>query len=107
MSKFGMIGDSYTARANAVAACETINLYPETNETAGAQTKMSFFGTPGLLAFVTFDDGPTRGSCWTGQRAFVASGQTLYEVFADATTAKLMDGDRKSTRLNSSHLGIS
>jgi hypothetical protein len=92
MSKIGMIGNSYTARSNAVADEETINWYPETIETAGAQTKASFFGTPGLLAFCTFDDGPTRGSCWTGTRAFVASGATLYEVFADATKAKLMDG---------------
>ena len=87
-----MIGASYTAKSNAVADEETINWYPETNETSGAQTKMSFFGTPGLEVFCTFDDSPTRGSCWTGARAFVAAGETLYETFADGTTAKLMDG---------------
>lgn len=81
--KFGMIGASYTAKSNAVADEETINFYPETLETQGAQTQRSFFGTPGLLAFSTFPTRPVRGSCWTGSRLFVMGGDTFYEVASD------------------------
>lgn len=90
--KIGMIGASYTAKSNAVADEETINFYPETIESAGAQTQRSFFGTPGLAVFCTFDDSPVRGQCWTGERLFVAAADTLYEVFADGTMVKRMDG---------------
>lgn len=92
MSKFGMVGASYTARSNAVADEETINFYPETNETAGAQTKLSFFGTPGLALFAALPNGPTRGSIQILGRFFEASGDTLYELFADGTFTARMDG---------------
>ncbi len=92
MSKFGMIGPSYTAKSNTIADEETINWYPETIETPDAQTKASFIGTPGLQSFCVFDDGPTRGGCEINGRVFEASGDTLYEVFADGTTMKRMDG---------------
>lgn len=92
MSKIGMIGASYTAKSNAVADEETINFYPETLETAGAQTQRSFFGTPGLAVFTTFPDGPVRGQCWTGTRLFVAAADTLYEVLADGTQTAPMPG---------------
>jgi hypothetical protein len=85
-----MIGASYTAKSNAVADEETINFYPETIESAGAQTQRSFFGTPGLAVFCTFPAGPVRGSYDTGTRSFAASADTLYEVFADGTfTARM------------------
>lgn len=87
-----MIGASYTAKSNAVADEETINFYPETLETAGAQTQRSFFGTPGLAVFTTFPDSPVRGQCWTGTRHFVAAADTLYEVLADGTQTALMPG---------------
>lgn len=92
--KIGMIGASYTARSNAVADEETINFYPETVETAGAQTQRSFFGTPGLAVFSADvdDNGPTRGSIEILGRAFLASGDTLYEVMADGTRTARMDG---------------
>lgn len=92
MSKIGMIGASYTAKSNAVADEETINFYPETLETAGAQTQRSFFGTPGLAIFSASDNGPTRGQCWTGTREFIAGGDTLYEVASDGTRTALLDG---------------
>ncbi len=91
MSKFGFVGPSYTAKSNAVADEECINFFPETNETPGAQTQRSYFGTPGLAVFTYFDDSPVRGQCWTGDRLFVASSDTLYEVFADGTKIKRMD----------------
>ena len=92
MSKFNMIGASYAASSTAVADEETINWYPESIESKGAQTEASFFGTPGLLTFCTFANGPVRGIGWTGNRLFVASGDTLYEVFADGTSTAIGPG---------------
>jgi hypothetical protein len=83
--KFGMIGASYTAKSNAVADEETINWYPETLETEGAQTRRSFFGTPGLSMFSALPEFPVRGQYWTGMRHFVVAGSSLYEVFSDGT----------------------
>lgn len=83
--KFGFVGPSYTAKSNVVADEECINLFAETIETQGAQTQRSYFGTPGLLAFTTFPDGPVRGTCWTGTRFFAVAADTLYEVAADGT----------------------
>src|SRR4051812_14762087 len=92
MSKFGFVGASYTAKSNVVADEECINLFAETIETQGAQTQRSYFGTPGLAVFCSFTDGPTRGGIDANGRVFEASGDTLYEVFADKTTTKRMDG---------------
>lgn len=86
MSKFGFIGPSYTAKSNVVAAEECINLYAETNETPGAQTQRSYLGTPGLKVFAALPDGPERAQYWTGDRHFVVSGRTLFEVNADGTS---------------------
>lgn len=52
--KFGFVGPSYTAKSNAVADEECINFFAETNETPGAQTQRSYFGTPGLKVFTDF-----------------------------------------------------
>ena len=86
MPPFGFVGGSYTAQSNNIADEECINLYAETAETAGAQAKRSYFGTPGLDVFTAFPDGPVSGQCWTGTRQFVASGDTLYELTYDGTT---------------------
>jgi len=92
VSKFGFVGPSYTAKSNVVADEECINLFAETNETPGAQTQRSYFGTPGLAIFATFADGPVRGQCWTGSRLFAAASDSLYEVFSDGTFTVLGDG---------------
>lgn len=89
MSKFGFIGPSYTAKSNVVADEECINFFAETIETPGAQTKWSYFGTPGLKLFSASDDGPTRGSYFTGAQLFSVIGDTLYEVAADGTKTAL------------------
>jgi hypothetical protein len=85
VSKFGFIGPSYTAKSNVVADEECINFFAETNETPGAQTQRSYFGTPGLSVFTTFASGAARGQCWTGSRYFVVAGNLLVEVTADGT----------------------
>lgn len=85
MSKFGLVGPSYTAKSNVVADEECINFFAETIETSGAQTQRSYFGTPGLKVFTAFPDGPVRGDCWTGTQLFVVASSTLYEVAVDGT----------------------
>ena len=77
------VGDSYTARSNVVSDSECINFFAETIETAGAQTQRAYFGTPGMGVFSTLPDGPVRGQHWTGDRLFVVSGSTLFEVYVD------------------------
>lgn len=83
--KIGMVGASYTALSNTIADEATINWYPETLETAGAQTKRSFIRTPGLGVFTTFAGTPVRAQWWTGQRFFVVAGSVLTEVYSDGT----------------------
>jgi hypothetical protein len=85
MSRFGFVGPSYTASSGVVSDEECINLFAETIESPGAQTRRAYFGTPGLAVFTTFPDGPVRGSFWTGTRLFVVASDTLYEVAADGT----------------------
>ena len=84
--KLGFVGASYTARSTAVADEECINLFAETTETENAQTKRSYFGTPGLTLFSTLMPNPNvRGSCWTGMRLFSVCAASLFEVAADGT----------------------
>lgn len=92
MGKFGFVGPSYTAASNVVADEECINWFAETNETPGAQTQRSYFGTPGLAIFSAPDNGPTRGQIEILGRVFLASGDTLYEVASDGTRTARMDG---------------
>ena len=83
--KFGFVGGSYTSRSSAVSNEECINFFAERLETAAAQTQRSYFGTPGLVVFATFPDGPVRGSVDANGRQFVAASDTLYEVASDGT----------------------
>lgn len=92
MSRFGLVGPSYTAQSTAVADEETINWYIETMESQGsiapsssyggktAATIRSLFGTPGLSSFMLFPQSPVRGLCWTGSRLFAVAGGQFWEV---------------------------
>lgn len=90
--RFGFVGPSYTAKSNAIADEECINLFAETIETPGAQTQKSYFGTPGLKIFCTLSDSPVRGGIELNGRVFVAAGQSFYEVNADGTFTNRMNG---------------
>lgn len=91
MSKFGIIGPSYTAKSNTVADEECINLFAETIESPGAQTKWVYFGTPGLNLFAAFPDGPVRGQFWTGTTLYVVASDQLYSVSPDGTQTAIGD----------------
>lgn len=90
--RFQFVGPSYKDGSNVVSDEECINLLAETIESPGAQTRWVYLRTPGLKTAYTFDDGPTRGGIELNGRAFEASGDTFYEIFADGTTIKRMDG---------------
>jgi hypothetical protein len=106
--KFGFIGPSYTAKSNVVADEECINLYAETIETPGAQTKWSYFGTPGLNVFIAFPDGPVRGQYWTGTQLFVVASDTFYEVASDGTQTERgsVDNDGLSVSIAASNIQL-
>jgi len=90
--EIGLIGPSYTAKSNVIDDEELINMYPESIASPGAQTRWSYLSTPGLLTFCALPEGPTRGSIWTGQRAFVAADTSLYEIMQDGTFVNRMEG---------------
>lgn len=107
--KFSFIGPSYSAKSNAVADEECINLFAETIETPGAQTQRSYFGTPGLAIFsADSNGGPFRGGLWTGTRLFGVDGETLYEVMSDGTRVSIgfvySDGNPVSISANQNQL---
>ena len=104
----GFIGPSYTARSNAIADEECINLFAETAETPGAQAQRSYFGTPGIKSWTNFDDGSVRGHYWSGTRLFVVAYDTLYEVFADKTKAALgtVENDGKPVTISGSNIQL-
>ena len=83
--KIGLIGPSYTAASDTVADEELINWYPESIETPGAQTKWSYFRTPGLLTFATLPESPTRGGWKINGRTFEVGGSKFCEVASDGT----------------------
>lgn len=84
--KINLVGPTYTARSTAAADEECINLFAETIETPGAQTKWNYYGTPALKSFATFADGPERGNINANGRLFCVSADVLYEVASDGTT---------------------
>lgn len=95
--RIGFVGGSYTAQSNAVADEECINWFVESLESQGAAVRGSayggqtagglkcLYGTPGLKVFSALPESPTRGSCWTGTRAFAVGGTKLVELAADGT----------------------
>ena len=112
--KFQLIGPSYTAQSNAVADEECINWYPESIETPGAQTKWSYFRTPGLGGgpnSVT-GTGPINDLCTVGAHFFAVFGGTLREYdpadLGDAVASHPIqtDGNRASMVASNTQLLI-
>lgn len=106
--KFGFVGPSYTAKSNNMADEECINWFAETNETQGAQAQRSYLGTPGLMLFSASDDGPARGSYWTGDQFYSVIADTLYLVAEDGTKTALgsIDNDGFSVSIAASNIQL-
>lgn len=96
MAKYPGFLNGSAPSTSAIATSErTVNFYLEKIGTEGTQSKIALYPTPGQLAWITaatsggiLTDVGGRGGIWTGARAFVAIGGSLYEVFADATITK-------------------
>ena len=63
-----------------------MNLFPELDQSGKGKNIGALLGTPGLAGFITLGGGPIRGMFAGENRLFVASGSSLYEVFADGTS---------------------
>ncbi len=85
MTRWGFCGGSYvdTSPTVAVDACE--NWLPEVVATPTAKARVVLKARPGLTRFATAGAGPHRAALWENGRAFVLSGDTLYELFTDGT----------------------
>jgi len=85
------VGPTYSAWSPNVDAERAINLYPEVSGSAGAKTRVAFYGTPGLQLFTTLPTAPVRG-LWVGEdRLFAAGGSHLYEVSSGGGLTDLGD----------------
>lgn len=90
MSRFGLVGPSYTAQSAKFACEEAINVYCEplggTPNAGKGDSKMMLVKIPGLAVTHALPDKPLR--CLfsgDGIRVFAVSGSTLYELFQNGT----------------------
>lgn len=102
--KLPLAGSSYTTRALAASAQQSMNLYAETIEDpsgSGKATKI-LRGTPGihLLVNITTHAGNVRGLWSGGGKCFVAVGSWLYEI--DNTGATVVRAGNPSQFLDPS-----
>jgi hypothetical protein len=87
----GFASGAYTS-GSVNADCQScVNLYPEKIESGAGVNDQVLYLTPGLSLFATLPTSPVRG-IWIGEsRCFAVAGDTLYEVFSDATYTDLGD----------------
>lgn len=109
--KAGLVGPSYVERSLPFDAQRTINLYPVIDETKRGKEITALYGTPGLKNFAVVGNGPIRASfSSTNDRAFVVSGNTLYELFEDGTSVSrgVLNSNLSNITIdeNSTQLGI-
>ena len=81
----GFIGGAYSGRTKNLAADESINLYPERDESGTGKSGGALLSTPGLDLWCTLPTSPVRG-LWAGDnRLFAAAGNKIYEVDSGGT----------------------
>jgi hypothetical protein len=81
MSRFGLVGPSYSSQSLNADAQQTVNWYPEVLESGGGKSAMALYPTPGLAVFFAAPDpGPTRGDYTVNGRTFHVSANNVYEV---------------------------
>lgn len=71
-------------RSSVVSAQRLINLYPEM-QPPDAKARVTLLGTPGMVAFGTLPEGPTRGMHVMNGTLYVVAGDTLYSVNSAGT----------------------
>lgn len=97
ITRFGLVGPSYTSRSVAIAAEECINYYAEPVESQGAvspgrayggqmaQGRIALVYTPGMTVFATLPESPVRGQLEIQGRHFAVGGTKFCEVASDGT----------------------
>lgn len=84
----GLVGPSYRLESANAAPDECINRFLERIEQGPRAGKLRLRQIPGLRVFKTFIQSPMR-ALWAGDnRLFAVAGDTLYEVFQDATPSQ-------------------
>ncbi len=84
MSRFGLIGGSYTSQSVNADSEMTMNWYPETIE-ANGNSQMALYNTPGLSLFCDLTGVAVLGLITFNGRTFGVTGTTFWEIFADGT----------------------
>lgn len=77
---FPIVGGAYTDPAKSWADQDTCNYLPVKAERAGSRSQDKLLQAPGLRTFAGIGNGPHRGGTDVEGKAFVVSGQTLYQV---------------------------
>jgi hypothetical protein len=116
MSKFGLVGPSYTSQA-VNADCQSCqNWYVELMESQDAKSRAVLYPTPGLSVFATLPDTPVRAEFTINGRTFAIGGGKFCEidaagnvtvrgdVFRDATQAYIIGGTNQLAMCCSGHL---
>lgn len=83
------IGPSYRLRSINRDAQRCINWFPVKSELQTSKNIDGLQGTPGKLVFANPDNGEIRGEWQTLGRAFVVSGNKLYEIDEDGNDTEL------------------
>lgn len=90
----GFIGQSYTLQAFSADCQQTVNLYPQADESGTGKNAFNLFSTPGLKKVQTYADvatGPMRGAYWSSvDRFFVVVGDKLFEVASDFSSVRVL-----------------
>ena len=83
--KIGLVGPSYQEFSLPFDAQRSVNLFPVFDDMG--KEVAALYGTPGRTRFSTCGTGPVRAMFASSNgRAFLVSGNTLYEVFTDGTS---------------------
>lgn len=84
-----VVGPSYVMDSKSFDSQRSINLYPLISESGTSKSPTALKKCPGYLLYQTAGGGPIRGAISTSDgRAFVVSGNTLYEVTTTGTTSR-------------------
>lgn len=80
----GFIGPSYTLQSTDIECQQSMNLYPQVDESGVGRNIASLLGTPGLKLFTDLGAKPSRGQLTSSQgRVFAVTGTGLWELTED------------------------
>lgn len=110
MSRFGLVGPSYTSESVNADCQLTQNMYVEHDESGAGKSEFQLYPRPGLSLFSVCGAGPLRQEINANKRSFQVSGDSLYEVFADGTNTLIgvvgNDGQPASMCNSSTQLAV-